>query len=148
MLYIAYGLNMDREGMKLRCPTATFLGMAKLNGYRLEFRTFATVVPDENSYVPVMVWDIKKRDEQTLDRVESYPEYYRKETVEFDWAFDNNHNEKSGKDKAMIYIMNEGRGRLSRPSQGYYDLIKFTWVEYGFPVEPLQEALFKSKKAI
>ena len=33
-LYIAYGSNMDEEQMAFRCPTATLVGTAIVEGYR------------------------------------------------------------------------------------------------------------------
>ena len=34
-LYIAYGSNMDEEQMAFRCPTATLVGTAIVEGYEL-----------------------------------------------------------------------------------------------------------------
>ena len=37
-LYIAYGSNMDEEQMAFRCPTATLVGTAIVEGYELMFK--------------------------------------------------------------------------------------------------------------
>ena len=62
-LYIAYGSNMDEEQMAFRCPTATLVGTAIVEGYELIFKgsrtgSYATIEPKEGSIVPVLVWEI------------------------------------------------------------------------------------------
>ena len=37
--YFAYGSNLNFEQMAYRCPEATVVGTAKLNGYELAFDT-------------------------------------------------------------------------------------------------------------
>ena len=59
-LYIAYGSNMDEEQMAFRCPTATLVGTAIVEGYELMFKgsrtgSYATIEPKEGSIVPVLV---------------------------------------------------------------------------------------------
>ena len=68
--------------MKRRCPTAEVLGTSTLHGYRLVFNGVATIEPDPDSSVPVLLWDIKPADEIPLDRYEGYPQLYRRETVQ------------------------------------------------------------------
>ena len=71
-LYIAYGSNMDEEQMAFRCPTATLVGTAIVEGYELMFKgsrtgSYATIEPKEGSIVPVLVWEIGQMDERRLD---------------------------------------------------------------------------------
>ena len=59
-LYIAYGSNMDEEQMAFRCPTATLVGTAIVEGYELMFKgsrtgSYATIEPKEGSIVPVLM---------------------------------------------------------------------------------------------
>jgi len=85
MLYFAYGSNMLFDQMRERCPSATFVGIATLEGYRLAFSRKATssnspwcgfgvadVVPDEESSVWGAVFQIDERDVGALDRSEGY----------------------------------------------------------------------------
>ncbi len=84
--YIAYGSNLNTKQMGFRCPTAKKLHTAELEGYRLEFRgsegnAYATISPDEDGKVPVLLWEIQKEDERRLDRYEGWPRFYRKEMI-------------------------------------------------------------------
>lgn len=74
-LYIAYGSNLNLRQMALRCPTARLTGASKIDGYELLFRggsncSVATVEPLKNSTVPVLLWTLRDRDVQALDRYE------------------------------------------------------------------------------
>lgn len=86
-LYIAYGSNMDEEQMAFRCPTATLVGTAIVEGYELMFKgsrtgSYATIEPKEGSIVPVLVWEIGQMDERRLDYYEGYPNFYYKKMLE------------------------------------------------------------------
>lgn len=41
--YFAYGSNMSFEQMKERCPGSKYLGVARLNGYKLDFTKMSTI---------------------------------------------------------------------------------------------------------
>ena len=98
MIYLAYGSNLHIGQMQRRCPTAEVLGTSTLHGYRLVFNGVATIAPDPDRSVPVLLWDIKPADEIPLDRYEGYPHLYRREVVQV---------ELNGKTvNAMVYIMN------------------------------------------
>ena len=44
--YFAYGSNLNFEQMAYRCPEATAVGIAKLDGYELAFRRGSlTILP-------------------------------------------------------------------------------------------------------
>ena len=44
--YFAYGSNLNFEQMAYRCPEATAVGIAKLDGYELAFRRgYLTIFP-------------------------------------------------------------------------------------------------------
>ena len=118
-IYLAYGSNLHLGQMERRCPDAKPIGTAMLHDYQLLFRggtrgAVATVEPKEGGRVPVLLWTISARDEQSLDRYEGFPFLYRKEMVTVDL---------DGKPtEAMVYIMNEGRP-LGAPSTVYYNTI-------------------------
>ena len=57
MKYIAYGSNMDRDQMAMRCPNAKPVGLGWISGARLEFYLHARVekTGNEADRVPVLV---------------------------------------------------------------------------------------------
>lgn len=76
-LYAAYGSNLNHAQMAYRCPDATVYGTAELKDHELLFRgsptsAVATVEPKEGGSVPILLWEISKRDEHSLDRYEGW----------------------------------------------------------------------------
>ena len=47
--YFAYGSNLNFEQMAYRCPEATVVGTAKLDGYELAFRRGYLTILDRKS---------------------------------------------------------------------------------------------------
>lgn len=141
-LYIAYGSNLNIRQMAIRCPTAMVTGVSKIKGYELLFRggcsdSVATVEPLKDSNVPVLLWTLRDRDIQALDRYEGYPYLYRKEFIDV---------ELKGKIvSAMIYLMNEGHP-FGSPSDKYLDIIMEGYRSAGFDTEFLEQAVEKSFK--
>ena len=131
-VYIAYGCNMDRRGMAIRCPDCEFLDIGYLNDYELIFKGCASIKKLKGSKVPIVIYYISKSDERYLDLMEGYPNYYDKIEVEVD-SFNN------GKLKGMIYIMNEDYPE-GIPSKGYFNGIKKSYNEFGFDEEILNNA--------
>lgn len=134
-LYIAYGSNLSVEQMARRCPTATIVGTAILDGWRLLFNGPASIERKEGYQVPVLIWDIKPNDERSLDRYEGYPSYYRKEMLEIDLN--------GAKEQAMVYIMNTNDE--NEPGNYYYKILEDGYKEFGFNLEILQKALRESR---
>ena len=112
-LYIAYGSNINLEQMANRCPNSKIIGKEMLKGYELEFRGVATIVPNDKSEVPVLIWEIDGRDEHSLDRYEGFPNLYRKELFEIEVDGE--------KKECMAYLMN--KGHISPPTSYYYSVI-------------------------
>ena len=56
--YIAYGSNTCAEQMQQRCPDSRLIGTAMLDGFELEFRGAATIVPKCGAQTPVLIWEI------------------------------------------------------------------------------------------
>ena len=80
--YFAYGSNLNFEQMAYRCPEATVVGTAKLDGYELAFRRgYLTILPKEGASVEGLIWSVTDHDESQLDCYEGYPTFYDKETV-------------------------------------------------------------------
>lgn len=71
-LYFAYGSNMDREAMRLRCPNSRPLGRARLVRRRFFIMSsgYASVTCDSRMDVHGVLYDLAFSDIPTLDRYE------------------------------------------------------------------------------
>jgi gamma-glutamylcyclotransferase len=90
-LYFGYGSNLWLHQMHIRCPTAQYIGLAALPGYKwiINSRGYANVVEvsssDANPYsgyenvVYGMVYSLEEDDEAALDKNEGVPVAYTKE---------------------------------------------------------------------
>lgn len=136
--YVAYGSNMNIDQMSYRCPNARVVGSGTVSGYRLRFRSVATIDKDASSDVPVVVWEITPSDEVALDVYEGYPRLYRKERVKVDL---------DGKElEAMVYVMN-GNGGDSAPSNSYYKTILDGYLQNNINTQHLIRAEARSKRS-
>ena len=138
-LYFAYGMNTNRDEMAYRCPGARALGKALLPGYRLEFKSFATIVPSPKESVEGVLWTITDTDESDLDLLEGYPEFYDKKTVSVE------HDNQSY--IAMTYIMGP-REKGYAPSDGYYNMVSEGYQTFGLSQQQLLDAKNRSIKEI
>lgn len=89
-IYFGFGSNLWLDQMRTRCPTSTYLGVARLNDYKwiINDRGYANVVssPSANSSekkyahtVFGLVYALLPTDESRLDRNEGVPHAYTKE---------------------------------------------------------------------
>lgn len=98
--YFAYGSNLNFEQMSYRCPEASAVGIAKLDGYELAFRRgYLTILPKEGASVEGLIWSVTDHDESQLDCYEGYPTFYDKETLTVTDADGTPH-------EIMVYTMN------------------------------------------
>ena len=136
-IYIAYGSNLNLPQMAFRCPTAEVVGTSELKDYELLFRggrrgAVATVEPKEGSSVPVLLWKIKPKDEEALDRYEGYPRLYDKQMMEV---------ELEGRTvSAMVYVMTPGH-EFGIPSDYYANVIWEGYETAGFDTQILEDAI-------
>lgn len=82
--YFAYGSNMDAEQMARRCPEATALGVAILDGWDVAIndRGVATIVPDPAALVEGVLWRVTETCLRALDRYEGVASgLYRREQL-------------------------------------------------------------------
>ena len=133
-LYIAYGSNINLEQMSNRCPNSKVIGKEMLKGYELEFSGVATIVPNDKSEVPILIWEIDGRDEHSLDRYEGFPNLYRKELFEIEVEGE--------KKECMAYLMN--KGQISPPTSYYYSVINQGYEANGMDTSYLRAALERS----
>ncbi len=129
--YIAYGSNLNFEQMAARCPTASAVGAGLLQGYQLLFNGVATLIPKEDSSVPVAVWKIDEMCEKALDIYEGYPRLYRKEWIPIELD--------GKKQMAMVYIMNDFRPAF--PPSSYLNIIVQGYKDFGLDLKYLQRSL-------
>lgn len=136
-LYFAYGSNINLDQMRFRCPDASVLGPAVLDGYDLRFRGsgVATVEPREGACVYGLLWELTDKCEASLDRYEDYPRLYIKQTIHIR-TFDGK------KLSVMAYIMNpQLHLQPALPSKSYYCGIREGYEQNGLPVGCLKYAL-------
>ena len=138
-LYFAYGMNTNKEEMAYRCPGAMPMGRAILPGYRLEFKSFATIVPSPKESVEGVLWTITNSDESALDMLEGYPEFYDKKTVLVEYT--------NQSYIAMTYIMGP-REHGYGPSEGYYSMVSEGYQTFGLNQRQLLDAKNRSIQEI
>ena len=130
MLYFAYGMNTNAQGMAQRCPAAVAYGRAQLQGHRFRFSGPADVQRDRHSIVEGVLWDITDECLKSLDRLEGYPYYYDRKwaTVQF----------QDQQVQAMVYYMLPGN-KNHPPSSGYFATVLEGYEEFGVPTQQLWE---------
>lgn len=145
-LYLAYGSNMSVEQMEYRCPEARIVGVAEIQDYRLMYKgsqtgAYATIEPEKGQKVPVLVWEISRRDEASLDRYEGFPTFYYKKELEVEINLISSKQPpiSYGRHKAMVYIMDERREH-GLPSPRYENILREGYKEFGFDKGILDEA--------
>lgn len=141
-IYIAYGSNMHLGQMAHRCPDAKLLGTSQIEGYALEFHggngsAVATIVPREDSRVPVVLWEISEHDERNLDRYEGFPRLYFKKDFRVYLG--------KRKVNAFAYIMSSGY-EVGIPSECYYNTILEGYTDNDIDTKPLFAALFAARE--
>ena len=133
MLYMGYGMNMNREAMAGRCPAAKCLGGFYLPGYRLLMRGVADFRRDAETVLPVALWEITPDCLAALDRLEGYPSLYGRYHMNGRW---------------IIYDMNGNKNILREPSRHYYDMIKEGYEWLGLDTWHLKNAVYEAKQYV
>lgn len=135
MLYFAYGMNTNSQGMASRCPKAVSHGRAVLLNHSFRFAGPADVVKCPDSFVDGVLWTITPECLEALDILEGYPHFY------------NRRNKKvlhQGRVyEAMTYFMQPGH-LDSAPSDGYFNMVVEGYQEHGVPTEQLYNAVYFS----
>ncbi|KAK0463914.1 Butirosin biosynthesis, BtrG-like protein [Desarmillaria tabescens] len=83
-VYFAYGSNLWREQMNLRCPENNFLGVGLLKEWRwiINGRGYANIVPSKTGDdVYGLLYKINGVDEKVLDLYEGIPTSYQKKIL-------------------------------------------------------------------
>ncbi|XP_064477512.1 gamma-glutamylcyclotransferase-like [Ornithodoros turicata] len=140
ILYFAYGSNMWSHRMHIRNSRAGFVGVGKLNGYRLTFvgdseawrGATATIAPaDTACCVQGVVWSLPHEDVPILDEQESG---YNGMDVKVELP--------SGEKKSCrTYIHKEPKVDESKPSAVYKRIIIAGALEHKLPGDYVQNLL-------
>lgn len=130
--YFAYGSNLNRADMSVRCPGAKPLSRATLADWRLTFRGVADIEPSESEVVQGVLWLLGDADVRALDRYEGAPSLYRRRQVsvlsEGEWV------------AAMTYVMISDE-YLGLPSAWYLGRIAAGYRDWALPLGPLGAAV-------
>lgn len=162
-IYFGYGSNLWLHQMTTRCPTSTYLGVARLPNYQwiINDRGYANVVEvaDSNStsmspYDDVvfgLVYSLEAEDEKRLDKNEGVPVAYTKEMLECEfWPSDTEHKVDTSKDpekkEDMLVYIDRNRVQPDKPreeyiyrmNQGITDAVKL-----GVPEEYVRDVMRK-----
>jgi hypothetical protein len=126
MKYLAYGSNLNKSQMSMRCPNAKPLGRILIPNFRLIFRGVADIEESHGSHCPMGVWEITERCEEALDIYEGFPHLYDKLFFKLD------------DEVAMTYVMTTNR--ISPPSRGYFNTIKEGYENFSLDTQFLYDA--------
>lgn len=140
--YIAYGSNLNVQQMRMRCPYASVLGTAELDGWELLFKgsktgSYLTIEEKDGGKVPVVIWAVTETDEAALDRYEGFPTFYYKREMKLRYR-----GISSGKRRAVtafVYIMREDRP-IGIPSDYYMETCLKGYDTFGFDESVLLDA--------
>ena len=140
--FIEDGSNLNFEQMAYRCPEATVVGTAKLDGYELAFRRgYLTILPKEGASVEGLIWSVTDHDESQLDCYEGYPTFYDKETMTVTDADGTPH-------EIMVYTMNAPyRDQLLPVSSRYNAVVMQGCLDAGISPQQFYDADEKYRKA-
>lgn len=79
-LYLAYGSNVSKTEMNVRCPNSKFIGVGELKDTNLEFKGvskgYLTTFHDVGANTQVAAYKITEEDKVNLDYYEGYPNLY------------------------------------------------------------------------
>lgn len=142
-LYIAYGSNMNIEQMMERCPKSQAYGKYELEDYKLAFKGqgHANLEKSNGGKLPILIWKITQECEKSLDKYESYPDYYLKKdmVIEID-----------GKVlKALVYVMNRDMAAIVKePSEEYFNIIRQGYIDNNADPKILDDFYNEHRQAI
>lgn len=146
--YIAYGSNLNLAQMKARCPSATAVGTAMLEGWELLFKgsrtgAYLTIEKRAGRTVPVAVWEVTEQDEKALDRYEGFPTFYYKKEIKLKYK-----SFRTGRYRtvnAFVYVMHENRP-IGIPSGFYVQTCAAGYDAFSFDKDILMAAYDRCKE--
>lgn len=135
--YLAYGSNLDLNHMKLMCSDSKFLGITKIDGFKLAFRgednrSYLTAINEKDSFVYAGIFEITDKCGFSLDHYEDYPNLYYKEVINFQ-INDNIY-------AWLIYIMHE-KDLYNKPSEEYLEMVKNSYKFHNLDINLIEKTL-------
>lgn len=140
--YLAYGSNLNLEEMSRRCPNAKPIGTVLLQDYHLVYKgvgdgyAYLTIERQNDSFVPLGLFEVTKSDIKQLDHYEGYPLLYEKRIIPI--LIDDK------KVDALIYIMKEEYD-YHLPCLSYIKTCKDGYTDFSFDHIYLETALQETK---
>jgi len=144
-LYFAYGSNLCKEQMKIRCPKSRCLEKHYFNDHKLCFcwnglstnpNGVANIIKETGSKIPGVIYEISKSDEDELDRKEGYkrsPKVYVKKHFKH-------------KDQNVLYYALNSKCNHRNPIESYWkDKIYQGYKDHNLDIENLKKILIKYK---
>ena len=141
MLYFAYGSNLCKEQMKVRCPKSKYLEKhyfddQKLcfcwNGLSTNSNGVANIIKETGSKVPGVIYEISQSDEDELDRREGFnrtPKVYIKKYFKY-------------KDQNVLFYVLNGKCEPRKPKESYWkDKVYQGYKDHRLDTKYLKEAL-------
>ena len=140
-LYFGYGSNLWKEQMSLRCPESTYLGVARLPGYRwiiydrgyaniVKTSTNSTSTERQGDEVFALVYSLTRSDESRLDRNEGVPRAYQKDILDVEFwpakdgqPVDVNDRGSMLVQKTLVYIDHTGTTEASPKHEYVYRMV-------------------------
>lgn len=137
-LYAAYGSNLNRAEMAVRCPGAQPVGVGELRDYGLVFRAggkgvYLTVEPRPGCGAPVALWALTPEDELALDEYEVYPELYAKEQIQAE--FRELATGRVCRERVLVYVMVPGH-QEAEPGREYVERCLAGYRDFGLKPGP------------
>jgi gamma-glutamylcyclotransferase (GGCT)/AIG2-like uncharacterized protein YtfP len=130
--YLAYGMNTNLDSMKVRCPDAITLGVVLLEDHALNFKYFCDAEHKLGKSMECALWSITDKCEQSLDRLEGYPDFYLKKEVNVTYL--------NKTIQAMIYFMPE-HNELDFPSEHYFNMVCEGYEQHNMNLDSIYAAL-------
>ncbi len=136
--YFAYGSNLNKKQMSVRCPTAEFISSAELCGFKLVFRGVLDIEhARSNSKVAGAIFKVKSNDIYNLDQYEGYPNFYTKETII---------TKIKNKNVKLFYYIMVNQDDVKPPSKFYYESCYQGYKDWGLDVRRLQQCQYNSRQ--
>lgn len=131
MVYFAYGSNLNKKQMKVRCPESVPITKAVLKNFKLVFNYFADIVEAPDEIVYGAVYDVSDSDIKKLNKYEGYPRHYDIINVDVE-----------GEDgkiyRVFAYVMTS-KG-IREPEDHYFNTIKQGFWDWELPMNTLMNA--------
>ena len=130
-IYFAYGANMERAAMRVRCPAAQPLGPAMLRGWRYVIaQGYGSVMPASGMCAHGVLWRLTPRDLAALNAFESLDSgLYRRAILPVEVA--------GQRVRALVYVARTGGKPRAMP--GYQERVVAAAQDWKLPPRYIAE---------